>query len=377
MILDSSAPAIRSNHPVKVIETEDYILEILNLLTTEGLDSTVVMASKRFVASELCAGLRARIPDGNFYTDIDYTPSFTACHEAIERIQTLNPNVIIGIGGGSALDMAKIIRMGLYKQSSKIETLMEPCSKITHKTKLIAIPTTHGSGSEMTQWASIWNKKEKKKYSLSEPENYPDYAIFDVNLLHSLPTEMAITTSLDALSHAFEALWNRNATERSDTFAYKAIELISKNLSALTRFPVSKDARKNLQSGAYNAAVAFSTTKTAAAHSISYPFTAHFGIPHGLACSMSLQSLLTMNETAIPQKITILKDRLGLTDIAKFWNSLRETIELKVAYRLRDYKVTRSDLEWLSELCFTKDRMGNNIINLDKDDVRKILEDIY
>ena len=159
----------------------------------------------------------------------------------------------------------------------------------------IFLPTTHGTASEVTMWGTVWNMKEKKKYSISHPDLYPGVAILDGNLTLSLPLNISIMTVMDALSHSFESIWNKNANPTSTDFAISAICSILDNGEALKENPTDLAIRNNLLKAATVAGLAFSNTATAAAHSMSYPLTIHYGIPHGIASSISLIPLLEKN----------------------------------------------------------------------------------
>ncbi|MGX3010351.1 phosphonoacetaldehyde reductase [Helicobacter sp. 23-1044] len=164
-----------------------------------------------------------------------------------------------------------------------------------HKTQNIpiyAIPTTSGTSSELTHWATIWDNDAFIKHSLSDEILYPKEAIYDPHLTLSLPRKTTIHTALDALSHSFESIWNNNANPISTHYALNAIEIILRDLVDLSRNLDSLPLRTNIMQASIYAGLAFSNTQTALAHALSYPLTMRFGTPHGLACSFSLPLLL-------------------------------------------------------------------------------------
>ena len=114
-------------------------------------------------------------------------------------------------------------------------------------------------------------------------------------LLLTLPLDISITTVLDALSHSFESIWNKNANNKSTEYAIKAISIILQNIEGLKEDPYNADIRNNLLEASTTSGLAFSNTKTAAAHSMSYPLTINYGIPHGIASSICLIPLLEFN----------------------------------------------------------------------------------
>ena len=205
-------------------------------------------------------------------------------------------DVILAVGGGSAIDTAKSLMVGTKNKcfDDLVELLSKGNSFKPHEVKpLIAIPTTAGTGSEVTPWATIWDKGNGKKYSLHLPETWPEAAIIDPQLMLSLPGSVTLQSGLDALSHALEAIWNRNANPISDTFGISAsrdvIEVLPKLMLDLSNIQL----RTEMALAALKAGMAFSNTKTALAHSISYEMTLNYGLPHGIACSFTLPMVLS------------------------------------------------------------------------------------
>lgn len=205
-------------------------------------------------------------------------------------------DVIIALGGGSAIDSAKAFMVGT--QTDRFDDLLALLSTgrpfSPYKTKqLIAIPTTAGTGSEVTPWATIWDRVRGKKYSLHLDETWPEAAVIDAELMLTLPTSVTIQSGLDALSHALESIWNRNANPLSRAFAVSAAREVIETLPALLKNMQSRELRLAMAGAALKAGMAFSNTKTALAHSISYEMTLRHGLPHGIACSFTLPMVMT------------------------------------------------------------------------------------
>ena len=219
-------------------------------------------------------------------------------------------DAVIALGGGSVLDSAKFFALQneIVANNGSLEIVGEAKAM-----PLFACPSTAGTGSELTQWATIWDSKANIKYSLSHKCLYPQIAFYDITLLLSLPLNLSIHTTLDSLSHAIESIWNKNANPISTQYAKAAIELILENLPPLYEMLISLDSkdctlntansrksvkettqnlRRNLALACMQSALSFSNTQTALAHAISYPITMQCNIPHGLACSFTLPILL-------------------------------------------------------------------------------------
>lgn len=215
-----------------------------------------------------------------------------------ERIEV---DAIIALGGGSVLDSAKFLSLRnsilahngelCVKDSSGSLKVLNEVRNVESK-PIFAFPTTAGTSSELTQWATIWDKSAHIKYSLMHECLYAKMAFYDESLFAHMPQSVAVFSALDALSHAIESIWNKNATPLSQSYAKEAIRLIIKHLSAFAKDTHSLHDRRMIILASIYAGLAFSQTQTALAHALSYPITMSFDVPHGLACSFSLPILL-------------------------------------------------------------------------------------
>jgi hypothetical protein len=223
--------------------------------------------------------------------DVSY---LTSLYEAFWR-EHADCETVIAVGGGSAIDTAKALMVGTA--SGRFDELIALLStgrafKPARTKALIAVPTTAGTGSEVTPWATIWDRAANRKHSLHLPETWPEAAIVDPDLMLTLPESVTVQSGLDALSHALESIWNVNANPVSDTFAVAAAREVMSTLPALLRDLRNRELRARMALAALKAGMAFSNTKTALAHSISYEMTLRFGLPHGIACSFTLPMVL-------------------------------------------------------------------------------------
>lgn len=199
------------------------------------------------------------------------------------------------------------------------------------QTPIIAVPTTSGTGSEVTCWGTVWDNASQKKYSLARSVLYPTHALVDPTLMLGKPRDLTISTGLDALSHALESLWNVSANPVSAACAVSAATEILAVLPKLADLLASLDLRTRMARAALMAGMAFSNTKTAIAHSISYPITLRHNVPHGIACSFTLPVVLASvaddsglcgaalrrifgdDMRAAPQRLVAFLDALGVS----------------------------------------------------------------
>jgi len=254
--------------------------------------------------------------------------------------------VIVAVGGGSALDTAKALMVGT--QSGELDALIALLATgkpfRPHRVKsLIAVPTTSGTGSEVTGWATVWHRAAGKKYSLHLPETWPEAAFVDPELVLSLPPGPTLAAGLDALSHALESIWNINANPISDNHAVNAARAVMATLPKLMENLGDIELRSRMALAALTAGLAFSNTRTALAHSISYDMTIHHGLPHGIACSFTLPLLLKRALGADPGRDAVLARvfDVPLADAPRFLTNFLE--RLGVSTRFESYGVDAAE----------------------------------
>ena len=296
--------------------------------------------------------------------DIAPNPDISALKPQTERFAGLvsGPEVIVALGGGSVIDSAKVFAaargdfnaMDAYlKKRAGAETLTP--------WPLIAVPTTAGTGSEVTCWGTVWDNADGSKYSLAHTGLYPEIALVDPDLMIGKPRELTIQTGLDALSHSLESLWNRNANPVSAAHAVAAARGVLSTLPALAGDLRNPELRERMARAATLAGFAFSNTKTAIAHSLSYPITLRHGVPHGIACSFSLPMIVR----SVAGQGGLCEEGLRAifgTDAAGAAKRLDATLDaLDVSTDVRSYGIDEPEWRSIIETAFEGER-GQNFI---------------
>jgi alcohol dehydrogenase class IV len=293
-------------------------------------------------------------------------------------------DLIIAVGGGTIIDIAKIISIAYSNQCEKVEGILSD-KTLENRLDMIFIPTTAGTGSEATSFAVVY--KDKVKISIDHNSLLPTYIVLDPLLLRSLPIPILNSTVLDALAQAIESIWARGATEESREYSKEAIGLILDNLekeNTIERF-------SRLQVASHLAGKAINISKTTLPHSISYPITSHFGVPHGVAVFLTLPKVVELNYYAtedtvqvgiqigeIQESFSILFSLFGINRIEGLRERLENVlVELGFKARLRDYGIEREALSFLADNALTKGRSDNNPRRVDRDNVLRLLEEIY
>ena len=361
-------------NPVEVIETNNWLSELQNQKEKLNITSPIIITS---TGNRKRLNLNSIFEPEAIFDNFNTNPTFDDCNRVIQFCQEKVFDGVIAIGGGSTMDLAKVAVAHICLELTNIYDLISFNNNYSKTIPSIFLPTTHGTASEVTMWGTIWNMDEKKKYSISHPSLYPSIAILDGKLTLTLSLDISIITMMDALSHCFESIWNKNKNPISTNYAIEAISLILKNSEGLIQNLLDLEVRNNLLIAANKAGLAFSNTKTAAAHSISYPLTAYFNIPHGIASSFALIPLLEINGPLISNDLDKILETLGLGSVVEMISIIKAIPNNNIKYNLRNWGLKESDLDFIAEQSFTKGRMDNNIVDLTKFNVREILETIY
>jgi phosphonate metabolism-associated iron-containing alcohol dehydrogenase len=295
------------------------------------------------------------------------------------RLRAERPDTLIALGGGSTIDTAKALaRLLTQPEGTCLMELLREGAPIEDApaVPIVAVPTTAGTGAEVTPFGTVWNHSEKKKYSIVGEDLFPQLAILDPELTRELPAEITVASGLDAISHALESTWNRNATPVTLGLATKSLQLSMQSLAAATENPDNIKARSGMMQASMLAGLAISQSRTALAHSISYPLTANFNLPHGLACSFTLPALLTFNAEVDDGRLAHLARGVGYAGTDVLAVELTALLErLGIGEILARYLPDRSSILALSGQMFAPGRAENNLRDATEDQVRALVTD--
>ena len=329
-------------------------------------------------------------PTLSYYTNVKPNPKWDDIKSCYALLDNKQYDVIISIGGGSTIDWAKIIffLQSLNKEITEIDPF-EISKQIPSSgdSQLLAIPTTFGTGSEVTQFATFY--VDQKKVSLDSPYIIPSETIIDSRFLKQAPTHLIARTAMDAASHAIESLWSVHSTQQSIGFAKEGLELIWNNLEkAITE---DAEAQERLAIGAHLAGQAIQITRTTACHSISYPLTSFFGVDHGQATIITIPELLRFNSSVsaadcldergvdfVNTSLRTIVTTIGCNNIneaAMAISNFTRRINLKT--RLSELGLKREDLDLVAKHAFTPSRMKNNPRQVLAENVDQFLKSIF
>jgi phosphonate metabolism-associated iron-containing alcohol dehydrogenase len=309
-------------------------------------------------------GVRLR----EFVADVEPNPEVSWFRERYAAFWKRHAGcALVAIGGGSAIDTAKLLQVAT--PAGDFETLFAALSAgrqpdVERAFPLIAVPTTAGTGSEVTPWATLWDRSSElpKKYSLHVEQTWPEAALVDPQLTLSAPPAVTRNSALDALSHSLESIWNVNSNPVSDTLAVEAARSVIATLPDLLKTPGDEALRTTMSRASLMAGLAFSNTRTALAHSISYEMTLRHGLPHGLACSFTLPMVWRLAAGARADRDAVLGSVFG-TDVAEPWTRLAAFLHrVGVETNFEAYGVDAREARGMVEFALGGAR-GKNFVN--------------
>lgn len=223
------------------------------------------------------------------YSDFQDNPRLEDVERGRQLLEQSRSEFIIACGGGSVIDMAKLIR---FANTYEGELTGNDFQKRAELITLLALPTTAGTGCEVTPFAVCY--KNMTKYSVAHPDMLPEYAVIYPYFTYNNPPYLTACTGFDALAQSIEAYWNTNATDESDEYAKTAIATLWKNLPIVVNNPTN-EIRDIIAEAAYWAGRAIAITKTTAPHAFSYAFTSYCGYPHGHAVALTFPFFMSLN----------------------------------------------------------------------------------
>lgn len=286
------------------------------------------------------AGIETRLIDG-----VEPDPSVKTVIKGKKEMLDFKPDWVIAIGGGSSLDAAKAMWCFYEHPELNFEDIIEVASmpKLRNKAKMIAIPSTSGTASEITAFSVITDTEKKIKYPIVSLEIIPDIAIIDPEIPATMPANITANTGMDVLTHAIEAFVSTNATSYTDAMALDAIMMVFDYLPKAYQEGDNMEAREKMHNASAMAGMAFSNASLGIVHSLAHKLGGELGVTHGLANAILLPYVIEFNYEAAKEKFEKVEAVLGVDSLADAVRELNE--ELNIPNSL-------SEIDWMD---FTKD----------------------
>ena len=316
---------------------------------------------------------------------VETNPDLNRLQDLALDLLDVQVDCVVALGGGSAIDAAKVFALAL-SPTARHYTLRELLSAVVDlplgvSIPLYALPTTAGTGSELTPYATVWDHAERRKLSLAGPAVYPHTAFVDSELSDTVSYSSTLNTGLDAINQAAESIWNHNITPMSEMLAHRALKLGMKALPRLLDDLGNSSLRDIMAEASLLAGMAISQTRTSICHSISYPLTAHFGVPHGLACAFTMPAVLRRHLDVDDgrfkrlAKVLLSNEPLKLDTLAQHFDVLNQ--RLNVAEQVRKMVGSLEAVIALREEMNTPGRVDNSLIQIDEHMLVKIIYESF
>ena len=301
-------------------------------------------------------------------------PTVSIFSNTLARARSFAPDLIIGVGGGSPLDVAKLIA-ALASSTQSIQDVFGIGNLTGRGLPLICVPTTAGTGSEVSPNAILLDESEQMKKGVISPHLVPDATFIDPELMRTVPAHVTAATGLDALTHCIEAYANNFAHPMIDTWALDGIRLIAGSLVTATREPNNLAAREEVALGSLYGGLCLGPVNTAAVHALSYPLGSRYHVPHGHANAILMPHVCRFNLAAAPDRYSSIALALGaqtqgsqeataLAGIENLWQLIRDT---GLEMNLSRINVPRADIPAMAAA-------GINVTRLMKNNLRPMTQ---
>ena len=349
------------------------------LLADLGGKKYTLISSKRGRNFILKDPILSRLINSNLHywvDDVIENPDIQYIEQIVKNIPN-GSDLVLAVGGGSVIDVAKTISVLPYLMGSNGGYSWEKNNIENSALPVVVLPTTAGSGSEVTPFAALWDRFRGRKNSISGRGLFPQAAYIDSELMEGAPIGVKLSCGLDAINQASESIWNRNATPTTIMLATSALKYGFRALPELINGD-STDSRNSdmMAMASLLAGMAISQTKTALCHSISYPLTISFGIPHGLACAFTMVSVLEVNIPFARERFqSLAKELLGnsgtIEGLIDLYKSL--VLQLNVKSSVLEYVGNTSNLLDQINNMHTLGRADNNLAPVNYELIKKII----
>ncbi|MDM5338550.1 iron-containing alcohol dehydrogenase [Fictibacillus enclensis] len=370
----------------EVIFGEGSVQKLSGVLTSQQFTKLAVICDEGVRNAGLLDDVLAQIEvDGasySIFSDVEPNPSSRTVQKGQRFLSDSGADAIIAVGGGSPLDTAKAVAV-VATNPGDISQYEGVDQFVNEPIPLIAIPTTSGTGSEVTNNTVITDLDRQYKFTVISRKLSPRWAIVDPLLTLTLPRHLTASTGLDALVHAIESYLSTASTPLTEALALEAIRVISGNLRQAVYNGDNRKARTDMLYGSLVAGLAFNHTRLGNVHAMSHPLSAMYQVPHGIANSILLPHVMEFNRLAVPEKFVQIAKAMGeVNDESKSMLELskesvkavqRLAADIGIPETFEEFNVREESL-----LPMAKDAMksGNILVNPRKTTIKDIL-DLY
>lgn len=335
--------------------------------TVEKYSKSIIVSTEYFQKSGLLNDINAKI-NADLFTEVSPNPDVTEVNKCSKLIRENKNDVIIAVGGGSVIDLAKAASVTV-EDITKYHGIGKKIPK--RHLPVIAVPTTAGTGSEVTSAAVLTNRSTGIKAPIVSASFFPKTAIVDPLLTHSLPKSITASSGIDVLCHAVEGYWSKGHQPICDSLALHSAKLVFEYLPIVYEEPDNAQAREKMAEASLIAGLAFSLPKTTSSHACSFPLTSIYNIPHGEACGLTLDFFARVNSA--DKRTVRLAGELGFKNVDEFADAILN-LKKEVGLRtdLSEFNFDDSDIDEL-----VKKSRHPNLLNNPVEITDRVLYDLY
>lgn len=360
-----------------------------HLKTIDGKRAVIVTSGDYLIVSGHMAKIQGYLKDAGIESmvidDVEPDPSFETVYRGAKVMMDYGPDWIVGVGGGSAMDAAKAMWI-IYEHPEidsidKFEAKHNNMPPLRNKARMIAIPTTSGTASEVSRSVVITNTETHKKSGASDMKMIPDVVILEPDITASMPPKLTAATGMDALTHAIEAYTSTRANIISDVLAEKSVAMILDNLVTAYKTGDDLTARENMLVASCLAGMAFTNVSLGIVHSIAHTVGGLFGIPHGLADAIILPYVIefNMSDKTAEERYKELAEKINKDSLLEAVKEINEKLDIPTSLKevINDDKSFNEQLEEIAKLAIADGCTKTNPIVPNVDEMKALILKIY
>lgn len=376
--------------PHAIYGGENAMANITTILQTKKVKRVAMFTDKVIESTGLFAlpeeAVKAAGADYYVLDDLPPEPAYTAVQKVVDQFKQSGADMIVACGGGSVLDAAKLASV-LVTDEYGVKELLDDPGRAQKCVPIILIPTTAGTGAEVTPNAIVAVPERELKVGIVNENMIADYVILDARMIKNLPRKVAAATGVDALAHCIECFTSNKANPFSDLYALEGLDLILNNIMDAVNDTEAMEAKNRMQIAAYYGGLAITASGTTAVHALSYPLGGKYHIAHGVSNAILLAPVMRFNEPVCREKFAQVYDRCvhgektchTVEEKSAYIIAWLEKIvkELDIPTSLKEFNVPEEDLESLVASGMEVTRLlVNNMREVTADDARAIYREI-
>ncbi|WP_226036655.1 iron-containing alcohol dehydrogenase [Aquibacillus saliphilus] len=363
----------------------DALNEVPTILSSRGLSNVFVVVDAALKDSEMLQTLSKLLKDNSVdvFSEVRGDPTVSSVYKSYEQMKNFKSDVVIALGGGSSIDTAKATAILATNPGNLVE--MNGIDKFSNPPlDVIAIPTTAGTGSEVSPGAVITNEETRQKFTIRSRKIIPIAAILDPNMVKSLPKEIAAATGMDALCHNLEYYLSTSANYLSQGLNLQAIKMISNNIRDFVEDRSNSKAAEQMLVASMIGEISFSLLRLSVNHAIAHPLGAHYKMHHGLACGIMLPYSLRFNMDYCSDKLSVVGQTMGLMvdELSEKSAALKTIVAIEnmiedigLQKGLKEFNILQEDIPNLAEDALLSAQLKVNPRPVTKEDIEGIISE--